>query len=204
MKKEDAKVDGERLSQEEIDKDIVKLKEQVDALRRILEGSQRLGWVLRKNPMEWHEIQRRLQQKKVKWLREKLKEVELEMEDSICELELGEILGECEDYTEDKEWRPSEDLMEYWDNSKQHEEMLTKDEDLKTKNSSEAKESHGFKYDNLCMFAGETFKEGQFANIVIMEEEDIQNLNFVLEEYEIDRSHIQLTKDIKQPSEGLE
>jgi hypothetical protein len=54
------------------------------------------------------------------------------------------------------------------------------------------------------MFAGETCKEGQFADIVIKEEEDKQNLNSVLEEDEIDRSHIQLGKDIKQPSEGLE
>jgi len=63
------------------------------------------------------------------------------MEESICEPEQGEILGE------------------------------TEDEDLKTKTSSEAKGSHGFKSDNLCTFAGATC-EGQFSNIVIMEEED--------------------------------
>jgi len=60
MKKEDAKENGKRMSQEEIDKEIAELKEQLDALRRILEESQRLGWVLRKKPMKWHEIQRRL------------------------------------------------------------------------------------------------------------------------------------------------
>ena len=42
------------------------------------------------------------------------------------------------------------------------------------------------------------------ANIVVKEEEDEENQNFVLEEDEIDRSHIQLGEYIKQPSEGLE
>ena len=45
MKKEDAKENGKRMSQEEIDKEIVELKEQLSALRRMLEESQRLGWV---------------------------------------------------------------------------------------------------------------------------------------------------------------
>lgn len=83
-------------------------------------------------------------------------------------------------------------------------EVLSEDEDLKTETSSEAKGSHGFKSDNLCIFAGETCKEGQFVDIVIKEEEDKHNLNSVMEEDEIDRSHIQLGKDTKQPSEGLE
>ena len=109
----------------------------------------------------------------MKWLKGKLKEVELEMEESICEPEQGEFLGESED------------------------------EDLKTENSSEAKGSHSFKTDNLCMIAGET-SEGQFADIVIKEKEDKKNLNYVLKEDEIDRSHMQLGKDIKKPSEGLE
>jgi len=37
------------------------------------------------------------------------------MEESICEPEQGEILGESEGYTEAKERRSSEDLMDYWD-----------------------------------------------------------------------------------------
>jgi len=53
----------------------------------MLEESQRLGWVLSKKPVEWHKLQRRLQQNKVKWLKGKLKEVELEMEESIYEPE---------------------------------------------------------------------------------------------------------------------
>jgi len=61
---------------------------------------------------------------------------------------------------------------------------------LKTETSSEAKGSHGFKFENLCIFAGETCKEGQFADIVIKEEEDKKNLNSIMEEDEIDRSHI--------------
>ena len=81
----------------------------------MLEESKRLGWVLRKKPVKWHKIQRRLQQRQVKWWKGKLKEVELEMEESICEPEQGEILGESEGYTEAKERRSSEDLMDYWD-----------------------------------------------------------------------------------------
>jgi len=96
-KKEDAKENGKKMSQEEIDKEIVELKEQLNALRRMLEEIQRLGWVLRKKPVEWHEMQRRLQQKKVKWLKGKLKEVELQMEESICKPKQGELLGESED-----------------------------------------------------------------------------------------------------------
>ena len=87
MKKEDAKANEWRMSQEKIDKEIAELKEQLDALRRILEESQRLGWVLRKKPVKCHKLQRRLQQRHIRWLREKLKEAELEMkmEVSICE-----------------------------------------------------------------------------------------------------------------------
>lgn len=118
--------------------------------------------------MEWHEMKRRLQQKQVKWLKEKLKEVELEMEESICELEQGEILGESEGYIEAKEWGSSEDLMDYWDSSKQHEKMLIEDEDLKTETLSETKRSDDFKFDNLCMFAG----EGRLDDIVMKKEED--------------------------------
>ena len=56
LKKEDAKENGKRMSQEEIDKEIAKLEEKLDALRRILEESQRLGWVLRKKPVKWHKL----------------------------------------------------------------------------------------------------------------------------------------------------
>lgn len=39
VKKEDAKENGKRMSQEEFDKEIAQMKEQLDALRRILEES---------------------------------------------------------------------------------------------------------------------------------------------------------------------
>ena len=85
--KKNAKVDGKRLSQEEIDKELAEIRKELDVLTMQLEENQRQGLVLRKKLVEWHEMQRRLQQKHVKWLREKLKEVELEMEKSICEPE---------------------------------------------------------------------------------------------------------------------
>ena len=56
MKKEDSKAISKRMSQEEIDKEIAKLKEQLDALRRILEESQILGWVLRKKLVKQHKL----------------------------------------------------------------------------------------------------------------------------------------------------
>jgi len=58
-------------------------------------------------------------------------------------------------------------------------EVLGEDEDLKTKTSSEGKRSNDFQSDNLCIFTGETWKEVQFADIVIKREEDRKNLNFV-------------------------
>lgn len=97
---------------------------------------------------------------------EKLKEAELEMEVSIFEPEQGEVLGEGED------------------------------EDLKTKTSSETKRQHDFKSYDLYMFAGETCEEGKFVYIVIKEEEDKKNINFILKE--------EVEKYIKQPSGGLE
>jgi len=39
MKKENAKANGKKMIQEEIDREIAELKEQLDALRRILEES---------------------------------------------------------------------------------------------------------------------------------------------------------------------
>lgn len=97
VKKENSKVNGKRMSQEEIDKEIAEMKEKINVWRMILEESQRLGWVLKKNPVKWHKLQRRLQQRQVKRLVEEISEAELEMEVSICEREQGEVLGEDED-----------------------------------------------------------------------------------------------------------
>jgi len=85
------------MSQEEINKEIAEMKEQLNVLMMILEESQRLGWVLKKKLVKWHNLQRRLRQKQVKWLMENLREAELEMEVSICEPEQGEVMGEDED-----------------------------------------------------------------------------------------------------------
>ena len=56
VKKEDSKENGKRMSQEEINKDIAEMKEQLNVLMMILEESQRLGWVLKKKPVEWHKL----------------------------------------------------------------------------------------------------------------------------------------------------
>ena len=87
MKKEDAKANGKRMSREEIDKEIVEMKEKLNVLSMTLEESQRLGWVLKKKPVKWPKLQRSLQHRQVKGLVEELREAELEMEASICEAE---------------------------------------------------------------------------------------------------------------------
>ena len=72
VKKEDVRANGKRMSQEEREKEIAELKEQLNVLRMILEENQRQGWVLRKKAVKWYKLQRRLQQRQVKWLMEKL------------------------------------------------------------------------------------------------------------------------------------
>jgi len=67
MKKEVAKANGKRISQKEIDKEIVEIKEQLNVLTMILEENQRQGWALRKKVVKWSKLHRRLQQKQVKW-----------------------------------------------------------------------------------------------------------------------------------------
>ena len=101
VKKANAKVNGKRMSQEEIDKEIAEMKEQLNVLRMILEENQRLGWVLKKQQVKWYKLNRKIQQRQVKWLREKLREDELEMEVSICEPDQGEVLGEEEGIIDD-------------------------------------------------------------------------------------------------------
>lgn len=101
------------MSQEEIDKEIVEVKEQLNVLRMILKENQRLGWALKKKPVKWSKLQRRLQQRQVNWLVEKLREPELEMEVSICEAEQGEVLGEEEGIIDD--------FLNCWTNANQQE-----------------------------------------------------------------------------------
>ena len=158
VKKQNAKANGKRMSQEELDKQITEMREQLNVLRRILEENQRLGWVLKKKPVKWSKLQRRLQQRKVKQLMEKLREAELEMEISIFEAEQGEVLGKDED------WRSVEDLMNFCENSRQQ-------EGLKTETSSETKRSHDFKSDKLCMIAGITGEKQPFEDVFRMDED---------------------------------
>ena len=65
--------------------------------------------------MKWSKLQRRLQQKQLKSLMEKLKEAELEMEVSIFEPEQGEIMGEEEGIIDD--------FLNCWTNAAQQENV---------------------------------------------------------------------------------
>lgn len=122
--------------------------------------------------LELAEELRKIEQTIVQLESEKLKEVELVMEVSICEPEEGEILGEGEFCTEEtnEEWRSSEGLMDYCDSSRQPEEMLTRDEvepeklnhveyseqqrRLITEGSSDTTRSYDFEVNDLWMIAG--------------------------------------------------
>lgn len=61
VKKENAKENYKRMSQEEIDKETDEMKEQINILRMILEENKRLGWVLKENLVKWSKLQRKLQ-----------------------------------------------------------------------------------------------------------------------------------------------
>jgi len=91
-------------------------------------------------------------------------------------------------------WHKLQKMKEKMMNAQLKKEILRINEylekDLKTKTSSETKMSHDFKFDHLYMFAGETCEEGKFVDIVIKEEEDKKNLNFIMKEDEIDRYHV--------------
>ena len=60
---------------------------------------------------------------------------------------------------------------------------------LKTEVSSETKRSQCFETDILCMYTGKMNEEGQFADIIIQNEEVKHNLNSFLEEDETVGSH---------------
>lgn len=96
------------MSQAELDKEIAEIREEFNVLVMLLEENQRQGQFLKKKPVKWPKLQRRLQKREVKGLMENFREAEEKMEDSICRLEQGEILGE-----EDNE-RSTEDRMNYW------------------------------------------------------------------------------------------
>jgi len=96
IKKEVAKGNGKRMSQEELDKEIAEIKGQLNVSRMILEENQRQSWALRKKVVKWSKLHSRLQQKQVKWQVEELRGAELEMEESICGPKQGQVLGEYE------------------------------------------------------------------------------------------------------------
>lgn len=73
-----------QISQGEIDKEINEIREEFDVLVMLLEENQRQGWVLKRKPVKWPKLHRRLQQEQVKWLIENLKEAKAKMEVSIC------------------------------------------------------------------------------------------------------------------------
>ena len=55
-RRKDAKANGMRMSQEEIDEEIAEIKRKLDVLMMILEESQRQGWVLRNKLVKWHKL----------------------------------------------------------------------------------------------------------------------------------------------------
>ena len=81
---------------------------------------------------------------------EEIREAELEMEVSICGPKQGEILGEEVN---------EKDLMNYWNSSKQFEDMLTREAD-------EAMKPYIFKSHSLCMFVGCAEDGGQSGETV--------------------------------------
>ena len=72
------------------------------------------------------------------------------------------------------------------------------DEDVMAETSSEAKRSHDLKYDILCMFAGETYEDGQFFYIVTKKKEGKQSLTSVLKEDGTVRSHMKAHTQLKK------
>lgn len=146
------------MSQEELDKEIVEMKEQLNVLTMLLEESQRQGHALRKKAVRWSKLHRRLQQKQVKWQAKELTEAKLEMEESICKQEQGEILGEVEDQ------RFVEDLMNNMKDSEQRGDMMI--EAL-----IETIRSYIFKIDSLCMMVGIVVEKKPFEDIFRIDED---------------------------------
>ena len=118
-RKEDAKENGMRMSQEEFDQEKAEIDFQIGVLMKMLRKS---VWTMRKR-VKWPRLRERRNQqvkseiaeelRKIEQIlsaqeeSEKLREAEVELEVSICKPEQGEMLGE-----EDNE-RSVEDLMDY-------------------------------------------------------------------------------------------
>ena len=118
-RREDAKANGMRMSQEEFDREKAEIDFQIGILMKMLQKS---FWTMRKR-VKWPRLrERRNQQVKLEIVEElrkieqilsaqeeseKLREAEEELEVSICRPEQGEMLGK-----EDNE-RSAEDLLDY-------------------------------------------------------------------------------------------
>jgi hypothetical protein len=188
--KKDVKVKGiEKMSNEEIVKEIVEVREQLDVLteqwKRDKEAH-KCGWVMKK-AARWP-IQQLISRRQRHMLKVWIKEVDkLKADDRevcICEPEQGPILGKGDD-----EKRPVEGLMDSKESLDQHVEVLT--EEL-----SEAIEPHVFKTDNLCMDAGSS-EGGQPFNAATEEKE---KEGIPLKDVE----GAQLLKDVEQGAKDAE
>ena len=69
---------------------------------------------------------------------------------------------------------------------------------MKTEDSSETKRSQCFETDILCMSIRTTNEEGWFFDIIIQREEFKHNLNYVLEEDDIARSHVNTYEESRE------
>lgn len=139
MKEKDAQtIHREWMSQAEIDREITEIRRKIGVLVMLLEENQRQVWVLKRKLVRWHKLyklQRRLQEKRsqhvnmqlveeimklehvldVQQKYEELREIEMGMEVSICELEQSEVLGEEEGITDE--------FLNYWKNADQQEQV---------------------------------------------------------------------------------
>lgn len=55
-------IQRKQMNQAKFDKEMAEIREELDVLVMLLEENQRQGWVLKRKPMKWRKLQRRLQQ----------------------------------------------------------------------------------------------------------------------------------------------
>ena len=150
---------------------LVEIREWLNRLQELLHKKiERCCWRLRKKA-KWPI--RKLQERNLKytlkvWVKneDKLMETQYEIKVHYCELEQVSIIREEEYVIE----RPYESLMDCWENSYQHKEMM--------KTSTETREPYVLKANNWCMVAGFTSNEERKSlEIVICVEEDERRNN---------------------------
>jgi hypothetical protein len=101
-KKGDARENGKekKMSQEELDQEIVEMKASINALMMLLEECEKdqwYGWTLRRKKVRWKLLQTKLRQNMYANLRRELRVAELEMKVYYCEPEKGAFFDEDED-----------------------------------------------------------------------------------------------------------